>query len=149
MSSDLFPTSRDNYSRSPDGFVEWAKSRMTRGIRALEEHAEEIGQIGVEAARAEIEASGRINPAHNAEKDGPVSMIDGVHSSINKSRTEGQLSIRVGWDLTQYRDGYPELQDKGFTPRNSSEPVEGMQALAYGKMMMKEAVLKVLREANQ
>lgn len=141
-----FDTFRDDYSRSPDGFVEWAKQRMTRGIRALEEHAEEIAQIGKETVQADIETFGRIADPHRPD-DGEVSMYDGVQTSINKSRTEGQLSIRVGWDLTEYRHGYPELQDKGFTNLGGGE-VMGMQALAYGKMRMIEATRKILKESE-
>lgn len=139
-----FPTSRDNYSRSPDGFVEWAKQRMTRGIRALEEHAEEIAQAGKEAVQEDIQAFDRIADPHRPN-DGEVSMYDGVQTSINKSRTEGELSIRVGWDLTQFRDGYPELQDKGFTNLGGGDVV-GMQALAYGKMRMVEMTRKIVEE---
>lgn len=136
-----------NYRWNSEGdIVAWAQQRMTRGIRALEDHAEEIAELGKEAVQSQIEAFGRIADPHQ-ERDGEVSMYDGVQTSVNKSRTEGELSIRVGWDLTQFRHGYPELQDKGFTDRSGTEVI-GMQALSYGRMAMREAAIKVIQEGK-
>ena len=144
-----FENWRDNYSRSEDGsgFVEWARQRMTRGIRAVEENAQQIADAGQAAVRSQIEAFDRIADPHDP-KDGPQSMIEGVQTSINKSRTEGEMSVRVGWDLTEYRDGYPELQDKGFTPTGGASRVVGMQALSYGRMVMREEVDRIVKNAK-
>lgn len=115
------------------GILSWIESKMTAPIRALEEHAPEVAAAGVEAVQSVIIDMDR------RETD---AMLEGVQSEITSSRVENMVNIKVGWDLSKFRHGYPELQDQGF------QGVSGMQALDYGKAQMEEAVKRVIADAT-
>lgn len=131
-----FPTRRED---SAGDLITWAKNAMTRPLRVLEEHAEEIGQVGVDVVQGVIVARDRIADPHKAY-DGPESMLEGVQAKVTGSVKENMVNIKVGWDLTQYRHGYPELQDQG------TYQIEGMQALSLASMAMREAAVRALNE---
>lgn len=115
------------------GLLSWIESKMTAPIRALEEHATEIADLGVEAVQ---------NVIIDMDRRETDAMLEGVTAEITTSRKEGMVNIKVGWDLSQYRHGYPELQDQGF------QNVAGMQALDYGKAQMEEAVKRTIADAT-
>jgi hypothetical protein len=133
-----FELSREN---SAGDLIEWARNHMTRPLRVLEEHAEEIGQVGVDVVQGQIVALDRIADPHE-ERDGPESMLEGVQAKVTGSTQENKVNIKVGWDLTQYRHGYPQLQDQG------TSQIEGMQALSLAEMAMREAVVRTLNEGT-
>lgn len=116
------------------GILSWIESKMTAPIRALEERSQEIADAGVEAVQSIIVQKDRIDTE---------AMLNGVTSEVTSSRVEGMVNIKVGWNLSDYRHGYPELQDQGF------QQVEGMQALAYGQMVMEQVADKVIKEAGR
>lgn len=133
-----FPTSREDEF----GWVSWAKKKMTKPLRVLEENADVIGEIGVAQVRQRIQEMGRVADPHQ-DRDGPQSMEDGVAAEKTGSAVDGQVNIKVGWNLSEYRHGYPELQDRGFTGSNG-EPIVGMEALSLARIAMVSAALRAM-----
>lgn len=135
-----FGTSRED----PYGVVQWVKDRLTYPIRALEEHAQDIADVGQAAIVQQIEGMDRIADPHRMA-DGDESMLDGIEATYTASRVENSVNIKVGWDLTKYRHGYPVLQDMGFMGRGGQQVV-GMQAIALAEIAMREAIKKAIEE---
>lgn len=114
--------------------LSWIKSKMTAPIRVLEENAQHIADVGVQAVQDQIEGQDRIDTR---------AMLEGVQSEVTSSRTANSVNIKVGWDLSQFRDGYPELQDDGFQLKNGTM-VQGMHALDYAKLAMELETKRML-----
>ena len=126
--------SRANAYGGEVSLLSWIKSKMTYPIQVLEDNAQRIADVGVQAVQDQIEAEDRIDTR---------AMLEGVTSEVTGSRVDNTVNIKVGWDLSNYRDGYPELQDEGFTTHSGTEVI-GMNALDMGKLAMEIEVKRLL-----
>lgn len=131
---------------TPEGeIISWANKLLTDKLRALKEHAPEILEAGVNAAQDQISAMGRIADPHNPRdtpRDPELNMYKGVKGVV-KDTGPNDLSLQVGWDLRQYRHGYPEIQELG------ENGVEAMQALNYAKIAMDTKIARLMRQKGQ
>lgn len=129
----------------PEGeIIAWANRLLTDKIRVLKEHAPEVLEAGVNAAQDQIASLGRISDPHDPRdtpKDPELSMYKGVRGVL-KDVGPNDLSLQVGWNLTDYRHGYPELQEEGFGG------VEGMQALDYARIAMESKIARLFKDRN-
>lgn len=126
----------------PEGeIISWANRLMTEKFRALKEHSGEIIEAGVIAAQDEIAALGRIADPHDPKdtpKDASLTMYKGVHG-FYKEKGDRDATISVGWDLADYRHGYPQLQEEG-TAR-----ITGMNALGAAREAMEITIHRLFK----
>lgn len=129
----------------PEGeIISWANKLMSQKFRVLKEHAPEIIEAGVNAAQDEIAALGRVADPHDPRdtpKDPDLNMYKGVHGEF-KDTGPNDCSIAVGWDLRDYRHGYPELQEKGYAG------VSAMNALQYARIAMETKIARLMRNRS-
>lgn len=131
---------------TPEGeIISWATKLLSDRIRVLKEHAPDIMEAGVHAAQDEISTLDRIADPHNPKdtpKDPSLTMYKGVKGNV-KSTGPNDVSVAVGWNLTDYRHGYPEIQENG------TAHIEAMNALQYARIAMETQFARAMRQRGK